>query len=1144
MKVVHRRSSTLAGCVALLALGTVVAAPARASTPEPPAPPPAEVSAAVHHDVSAPLWSLRAAPGTSARSYPAKPVRTGGATDSASGANVQPAAPTAPVAKAPATVRNFDGIGQGFTGPGGTFTIPGSPPDPIGAVGPNHYVQAVNSSFAVFNKSGVVLFGPAPLNTLWSGFGGDCQTHNDGDPTVQYDPIANRWLISQFAITPNSGVGPFLQCVAISTSPDPTGTYNRYSFFYATNFIDYPKFGVWPDGYYATFNVFNASGTAYLGAKVCAYDRARMLQGLSATQQCFNTTTDYGGLLAADLDGSRLPPNGAPEQVLGLGITDFSGNGSTLAAWKFHVDWATPANSTFTGPTTLTVANYQLPCNATYGDQCIPQSGTTQKLDSLGDRLMNRLAYRNFADGHQSLVVSHSITNGASVGERWYELRLDGANDSSIFQQGIYAPDTTFRWMGSIAQDGAGDIALGYSASSASIKPQIRYTGRLAGDPSGQMAQGEGTIIAGTGSQGLSLSRWGDYSQMDIDPVDDCTFWYTNQYLATDGTFNWKTRIASFKFPSCVPDFSISAAPPTVSVVSGSASTSTTISTGIVVGSAENVALTVTGVPSGATASLSPSSVVAGGSSTLTLDAGTAVPGTYTVTVTGTALSATRSTGVTFTITPAPDFAVSVTPSSASVVAGSSGSYTVTTSALNGSVQLISLSVTGLPAGALGSFSPASVVAGASATLTMSAATTAAPTTSTFTVTGTSGSTTHAKTADLTITPVPAPAGATRFVGLPPFRLLDTRVVGGITGGQPVAPGGQVDLQVTGAGGVPATNVAAVVLNVTAAGALAPGFVTVWPTSQPQPTASNLNVTAVGQNIANLVTVRLGNGGRVSLFSQSGSDLVVDVAGYYEPVTTTSRAGRYTPLSPTRILDSRIALGVPGTAPVAADSKIDVVVAGRGGVPATGVRAVVLNVTAAQSLGAGFVTVWPTGNARPNASTLNVTFAGQNIANLVIVPLGTDGSVSLYTQSGTHLVADVAGWFGDDTQQPGLSGMFIPVDPARVLDTRNAIGIATTSPVPPDTAVVLAIAGHGGAPAAGVGAVVLNVTAAAATAPGYITVWPSDQPQPTASNLNVTAVGQNIPNLVSVSVSAGGAVSLYTQSGTHLLADLAGYYVR
>jgi hypothetical protein len=212
-------------------------------------------------------------------------------------------------------------------------------------------------------------------------------------------------------------------------------------------------------------------------------------------------------------------------------------------------------------------------------------------------------------------------------------------------------------------------------------------------------------------------------------------------------------------------------------------------------------------------------------------------------------------------------------------------------------------------------------------------------------------------------------------------------------------------------------------------------------------------------------------------------------------------------------------------------------------VPATGVSAVVLNVTAAQALAPGFVTVWPTGVAQPTASNLNVTFAGQNIANLVVVKLGTGGQVSLFTQSGTHLVADVAGWFGDDSQTAGTSGLFVPLDPVRILDTRTATGVATTTSIPPNTAITLSVAGHGGAPAIGTAAVVMNVTAAQATGVGFVTVWPTGVMQPTASNLNVTSVGQNIPNLVSVAIGDAGSVSLYTQGGTHLLADLAGYYV-
>ena len=390
--------------------------------------------------------------------------------------------------------------------------------------------------------------------------------------------------------------------------------------------------------------------------------------------------------------------------------------------------------------------------------------------------------------------------------------------------------------------------------------------------------------------------------------------------------------------------------------------------------------------------------------------------------------------------------------------------------------------------------------------------------------------------------PVP-PLGATRFVPLAPFRLLDTREAADITGGAPVPARGGIDLQVTGRGGVPALNVTAVVLNVTAAESFAPGYVTIWPTAQDRPDASNLNVTAAGQNIANLATVRLGAGGRVSLFTQSGGHLIADVAGYYEPVSALTTAGRYTPVSPARILDTRHSVGVPGMLAVPADGTVDLVVAGRGGVPATGASAVVVNVTAAESLGAGFVTVWPKGSARPAASSLNVTFIGQNVANLVIVPLGADGSVSLYTQTGAHLIADVAGWFGDSTQPASFTGLFEPLAPTRLLDTRTISSFAATG-VPAESSIDLMVAGHGGAPSTGIAAVVLNVTAAQATAPGFVTVWPTGTTQPTASNINITFAGQNIPNLVSVAVNDAGSVSLYTQSGTQLLADIAGYYIR
>lgn len=539
---------------------------------------------------------------------------------------------------APVSGPSFDGIGQGFTGPQGTFTVRYAPPDNNSAVGPNHIVETVNVQLAVFNKSGTALYGPVAMNTVWSGFGGLCEADNDGDPSVLHDRQADRWIISQFAVTnPN----PYLLCVAVSASGDPSGSYYRYSFPY-TNMPDYPKFAVWADGYYVTTNLFQ-NGQYFAGASVAALDRTKMLQGLPATQQMFTTTTQYGGLLASDLDGPTPPSVGAPNYVTAIGRS------SSLAFWKFHADWSTPANSTFTGPTLLPVAVFTQACN---GGTCIPQARTSQQLDSLGDRLMYRLAYRNFGD-HEALVVKHSVTAGSTTGPRWYEIRVNNGTPS-VYQQGTYAPDSNYRWMGSIAMDRAGNMALGYSVSSTGINPQIHYTGRLAINGLGLMTQGENVLINGTGSQTTNLSRWGDYSSMAIDPSDDCTFWYTQEYLAANGIYNWHTRIGSFKFSSCgssiVNDLSISATPTSLTAAQGTTATST-IGTTVTGTSAQSVTMSASGLPTGTTATFSPPTLNTGTSSTLTVNVGsTTVPGTYNVTVTATGASVSHSVVIALTV--------------------------------------------------------------------------------------------------------------------------------------------------------------------------------------------------------------------------------------------------------------------------------------------------------------------------------------------------------------------------------------------------------------------------------------------------------------------------------------------------------------
>ncbi len=499
-----------------------------------------DVQPAVHQDVSPPLRDQPSTqPRTDApREKPLRLLPSGGNNGGPDGALQT----TTGTAVGTTAGLGFDGLGACA---GNTTCY--DPPDTNGAVGATQYVQWVNAAFAVYDKArGTIAAGfPKTGNTLWTGFGGGCEVNNDGDPIAQYDKAAGRWVLTQFSIT-NPSTNGYLQCVAVSTTSDATGTYNRYAFSYGTTqFNDYPKLGVWPDGYYVTYNIFN-NGSTFAGAKTCAFDRTAMLVGAAATQQCFQLSTSYGGLLPSDLDGATAPPAGSPNFLLNFGS-------NALNLWKFHVDWTTPANTTLTGPTSIPVAAFSAACNG--GGNCIPQPGTSQKLDSLADRLMYRLAYRHFADGHESLVVNHSVTVAGSnrrnsyTGVRWYELRTP--NSPTVYQQGTYAPDTTTsRWMGSIAMDKLGNMALGYSASSGSVYPSLRYTGRTAGDALGAM-QAENTLLAGGGSQLPNLSRWGDYSSMTVDPVDDCTFWYTTEYLKSSGTFNWSTRIASFKFPTC-----------------------------------------------------------------------------------------------------------------------------------------------------------------------------------------------------------------------------------------------------------------------------------------------------------------------------------------------------------------------------------------------------------------------------------------------------------------------------------------------------------------------------------------------------------------------------------------------------------------
>ena len=486
----------------------------------------------------------------------------------------------------PAPLANFEGLSN--TDNFNTFGFRVNPPDPVGDVGPNHYVEMINLVYGIYSKTGNLLLGPVDTGTLWAGFPIDECTEPSGDPIVVYDQVADRWILSQFTTRgidyPDEPLNLFYECVAISTSGDPTGTYYRYAFSTGYNFPDYPKLGVWKDSYVLTTREFGILDPNVYGIGVYALERNKMINGQAKARAAsfFLDGNDPAilplvgdGLLPPDLDGKQKPKEDAPAPIVGT-QDDGAGYGATFDAlniWNLDVHWNTVPIASLTLAAQLPVAAFDsiFPCAPTSRD-CLPQPGITdpaQYLDILSyrQRPTYRLAYRNFKT-YETMVTNQSVEAMPGIaGVRWYEIRR--ANGTySLYQQGTYAPnDGVHRWMGSIAQDKKGNAALGYSVvNGVDVYPGIRYTGRMAGDPLGQMTLGEGVIINGTGVQTTTNSRWGDYTSLNVDPVDDCTFWYVNEYYEVSGlplplpppplpppgtTAPWQTRIASFKLPGC-----------------------------------------------------------------------------------------------------------------------------------------------------------------------------------------------------------------------------------------------------------------------------------------------------------------------------------------------------------------------------------------------------------------------------------------------------------------------------------------------------------------------------------------------------------------------------------------------------------------
>jgi len=505
-------------------------------------------------------------------------------------------------------VASFDGLGFGFGGPQGSAALR-NPSDNSLAVGRQHVVQIVNTRMAIFTRAGQPLYGPVLSNTLFRGFGGACETWNNGDAVVRYDQLADRWLVVMPVFRrgesrpdlgptgaaggppvlstpgrigqpgapvplfiPDSGAaapapapprqgappatGPYSMCYAVSASNNPMGSWYRYEFL-RPFFPDYPRPAVWPDGYYVPTSTSDdrISDTVATQKHACVAERSRMLEGKPAREICL-IVENVNFLNNADLDGTSLPPRGAPNPMMAAGGRQLDSllADSVINVWGFHVDWVDPGKTALSGPTAIPVAPYHYLCGGQL-TRCVPQPGTEQRLDAQGDKLMARLVYRRIGN-RETILATHSVnTSSGGGGVRWYEFRIDQARRVSLFQQGTFLSDGNFRWMASGAIDRFGNIGLGYSFGGSGHFPGQRFAGRRPGDPPGQLTLAEavlaegGAAQVGTPPEWRNL-RWQDFTQAAVDPSDDCTIWYVGDYLKVGATA-YSTRIGAFRLPGC-----------------------------------------------------------------------------------------------------------------------------------------------------------------------------------------------------------------------------------------------------------------------------------------------------------------------------------------------------------------------------------------------------------------------------------------------------------------------------------------------------------------------------------------------------------------------------------------------------------------
>lgn len=553
------------------------------------------------------------------------------------------------------------------------------PPDTNGDVSPVHYIQWLNTRWAVFDRvTGARLTASAAGNTFWAGFGGVCQTANSGDPIALWDDRARRWVMSQFTTGATAS-----QCFAISTTEDPLGTYYRYAYAWGSNiFGDYPHIGIWTDAsgkqdaYTMVTHEFTATGTqSFLGAAFTAFDRDKMLTGQPAAMVRIGGHDAYGAL-PLHMEGQFAAPAGAcPVYV------HFDGTTADYLFWDICLDWVTPANSVET-PIQHVAANMAFTSNS----NLVPQPGTTTQLDTFGANVMYRASARAFPPGAphaMSMVLNHEVEAGAGQsGIRWVNFDLRKSTDSfanifaagfdapaapvslvkSVATEGVFAPTSDWRWMGSANIDSSGNIGLGYSVSSSTLNPKLRITGRIPTDPIGTMRDEQDCTPATTGSQtGLfsGRSRWGDYASMSVDPTDECTFMFTSEYHAVTSSGSWSTRICSFKFPQCgMPSFDLASETPSRVEMCGTTpgpDPSWRILAGTYNGFSAPVNLSVSGAPAGTTPTFSVNPISpAPGLSTLTLTGGHGIAsGEFAFSVLGISVPEARTLPLTFGISSA-----------------------------------------------------------------------------------------------------------------------------------------------------------------------------------------------------------------------------------------------------------------------------------------------------------------------------------------------------------------------------------------------------------------------------------------------------------------------------------------------------------